>query len=348
MLEPRRTPRPLQIASVLVCVLTSLTGCGGTVVSGLGTSVAALPNEDLRGPCLYDLQLATAASAAGSGGAGNAAPITQAGVLVIFERGDSSDLYNDTAVQAMAQQFHLAMIFARQCNAASTGDLQPDATAGPGRALFAALSQFGAATGHPELATDAVIPYGFSAAGVLTATLANAYPSRVLGAIPYAAGSAHYDLDTLAVSSGGAHVPTLVLANARDVDSGIQRSYSYFQRGRAKGAPWAFAVQKATAHCCTLTTRDLLIAWVTGLLQTQTTTGANGQTVLNAIPLPAPPTVRFLCSPNGVIDAQHDPNCQFASASILPSTAGGPTASWLPNSAAATAWLAWVTNAGTN
>lgn len=332
-------PRFLLVMGLLVCGLTWLTGCGGTVVAGLGTSVATLPTEDLNGPCTYELQLATAVG-------GSA--ITQAGVLVIFERGDSLNLYDDTDVQAMAQQLHLAMIFARECDAASTGDLQPDATTGPGRALFAALSQLGATTRHPELTNAPVVLYGFSAAGVLTATLTDAYPSRVLGAITYAAGSAHYDLDDLIVSDGAAHVPMLVLANAQDPSSGTQRSYSLFQRGWARGAPWAFAVQNQTAHCCTLTTRNILITWVTALLHAQTTVGANGQAVLNVPTSPAPPAIRFLCAANGIVDAQEDTNCQFASASILPSTTGGPTASWLPNAAAATAWLSWVTNTGTN
>lgn len=334
-----RMPRFNLLVGILACALPWLAGCGGTVISGLGTSVATLPTEDLSGPCTYELQLATA-----TGGAA----VTQSGVLVIFERGDSSDLYNDTAVQAMAQQKHLAMIFARECDAASTGDLQPDATAGPGRALFTALAQLGATTGHPELTNAPVILYGFSAAGVLTATLTNAYPSRVLGAISYAAGSAHYDLDDLVVSTGATHVPALVLANAQDDKSGTQRSYSFFQRGWIQGAPWAFAVQNTTDHCCTLTTRSLMIAWITALLQAQTTTGANGQAVLHAPASPAPPTVRFLCQPNSIVDAQGDTNCQFSSASLLPSTAGGPTPSWLPDSQVAAAWLSWVTNTGTN
>ena len=339
MLVSLRLPRLLFAGGLLATLLLSLAGCGGTVVSGLGTSVAALPSEDLEGPCLYDLQLAT-----GPG----AAAIPQAGALVIFERGDSASFYNDTAVQATAQHLHLAMIFARECDAASTGDLQPDATKGPGRALFAALSQFGGTTGHPELTNAPVILYGFSATAVLSATLTNAYPARVLGVISYAAGSAHYNLDTLAVSSGAGHVPLLILANAQDPASGTQRSASYFGRGWAKGAPWVFAVQNTTAHCCTLTTRDVTLAWITALLQTQATTGANGQFVLNAIASPAPPTVRFSCKSDGIVDAQSETNCQFVSASILPSTAGGSSVGWLPDGAAATAWLAWVINTGTH
>ncbi len=339
MLVPLRSPRFVLAVSLLASALTALTGCGGTVISGLGTSVATLPTDDLQSPCTYELQLATGA---------NAATVTQAGVLVIFERGDSVNLFNDTKIQTMAQGLHLAMIFARECDAASTGDLQPDATKGPGRALFVALSQLGATTGHPELTNAPIILFGFSAAGVLSTTLANAYPTRVLGVVPYAAGSAHYDLDDLVVSTGASHIPMLILANAQDTASGTQRSYSYFQRGWATGAPWAYAVQNMTGHCCTLTTRDVTIAWITALLQTQASTGSNGQFSLTVPASPAPPAVRFLCKPNGITDAQEDINCQFASASVLPSTAGGPTAGWLPNAAASTAWLSWVTNTGTN
>ena len=34
--------------------------------------------------------------------------------------------------------------------------------------------------------------------------------------------------------------------------------------------------------------------------------------------------------------------------SVLPSTAGGPQAGWLPNADAADAWMKWVTSPGTN
>jgi hypothetical protein len=124
--------------------LPYLAACGSGYHAGtVSTSVAALPGEDLAGPCTYDLTLSSPQA-------------QQAGVLVVFERGDSAYLYADPAVQGMAAKLNLAMVYAHQCNAISTGDLQPDAAQGPGRALLLALTQFSQSTGHAELATAKV------------------------------------------------------------------------------------------------------------------------------------------------------------------------------------------------
>ena len=123
-----------------------------------------------------------------------------------------------------------------------------------------------------------MILYGFSAAGVLTATMANAIPTRMMGAIEYASGSGYVNLDDILVSAAATRIPTLVLANAKDEDAGTARSYRYFLRGRVTGMPpWAYAVQNATDHCCNLSTRNLILPWIQAVASQQTSlSAANG------------------------------------------------------------------------
>ena len=336
----------------LAGVLALVTGCGFKLAGpGETVSVQTLATEDLSGPCKYDINMPDQALSVIGDPAPNTPVPQQVAALVIFERGDSSDLFNDIQVQNMATSLHMVTVFAHQCNSKVTGDIQADGSKGPGRALFAALTQYAIDSKHPEIAKLKVVLSGFSAAGVLSTTLANAYPDRVLAFIPYASGSEYLDLDTVPASAAAARIPALILANAYDPNSGVQRSLRYFQRGAAQGAPWGFGVQNHTGHCCTLSTRDVMIPWVTAFVQPLET----GATV--SIPNPKAqqggggavvPNVRFFCYTDGFYDAYGESNCWMPTASILPSTTGGPQAGWVPTGDAADAWLKWVTSPGTN
>ncbi len=336
----------------LAGVLALMTGCGFKIAGpGESISVPALATEDLDGSCQFDLNMPDqAALVLGEKPALNTPVPKQVAALVIYERGDSADLFNDVVVQNMATTLHLVTVFAHQCNSKSHGDIQADATQGQGRTLFAALTQYATDSKHPEIATLPVVLSGFSAAGVLSTTMANAYPDRILGFIPYASGSVYVDLDTVPVTPQAARIPALVLANAYDPASGVQRSRRYFERGRAQGAPWGFGVQNYTGHCCTLSTRDVMIPWVTALVEPLE---AGGTVTIPAAAKalsvgPVAPNVRFLCYTDGYYDSYGEADCWIPSASILPSTAGGPEAGWLPSADAASAWLKWVTSPGTN
>lgn len=330
-----RTAGALARICALVGVLVLTSGCGMIGGPTATTSVTPLPGEELAGPCIYDLQL-------------TAPKVTQTGVLVIFERGDSAALFADTDVQAMTAKLSMAMVYAHQCNSVPGGDIQADGNVGPGRALFTALTQFASMTKHPELANADVVLFGFSAGGVLSITTTNAFPERVLGAIPFAAGDAQLNLANEGVTAGAARVPMLILANADDPASGTQLSYNFFKRGWAVGAPWGFAVQNGTGHCCTDSSKSLLIPWVTAIMQGQTTSSPTGQAVLKAQTVPVSPTVRFLCSPDGITDGQGSTNCHISSESVLPATSGGPDSAWLPDATTAAAWVNWVSNPATN
>ncbi|MGI4827374.1 MAG: hypothetical protein ACRYFU_04160 [Janthinobacterium lividum] len=331
-----RSLKNLLFTFALGCVVTLLTGC--TTITGPWTpttSVTPLATDDLKSPCKYELIL-------------SGPEVTQTGVLVIFQRSDSMDLYKDPAVRAMATQLHMALMFAYECDAKSFSDFQYDATKGPGRALFLALSQLATLTEHPELATANVVLYGFSAGGYLGMTLTNAYPGRVLGAILDAPASGYADLNDEAVSSAAANVPMLILANADDTQAGTQRPFNLFIRGQAMGAPWGFGVQNATGHCCTDSTRSLLIPWVTAIMQDYTVPSATGQAALRTGLNSLAPTVQFTCSFDGFIDVLGEGNCLLVSVSVLPVSAGGLVTAWLPDSSTTDAWVNWVTNPDTN
>ena len=348
--------RQLGIAGRL-CMLGSVllfaAGCG-TILAGPGETITIPPiaGEDLSSGCVFDINmpddpLGTTSQANNP----NTPSYVEAGALVIYERGDSSTLFNDTQVQNMAAELHLVTVFAHQCDSKVTGDIQSDATKGPGRALFAALTQYASDTQHAEIATNKVVLFGFSAAGVLSFTMEQAYPGRVLTAIPYASGSAYFDMDNIAVSQAMAQIPTLVLANAYDSESGDQRSLRIFQRAAAQGGVWNLGVQNHTDHCCTLSTRDLVIPWVTALTPA-TTVVTSPVSAVRAVTypsftIPSPPNVSFLTYTDGWPDDQGELDFWIPTAAMSPS-GGGPTQGWVPNAATADAWYKWVTSPGTN
>ena len=331
------------VTSLFMCAAVVLSGCGLSIAGPTArTTVIPLPTDDLARPCSYDLLLQDPER-------------RSKGLLVIFDRADSEDLYNDLSVRDLVGVLGFGMIFAHECNARSYGDLQADASKGPGRALVTALHQFALATNHRELDTAGMILYGFSAAGVLTATMANAIPTRMMGAIEYASGSGYVNLDDILVSAAATRIPTLVLANAKDEDAGTARSYRYFLRGRVTGMPpWAYAVQNATDHCCNLSTRNLILPWIQAVASQQTSlSAANGNPQAFA---PAPTTgqpalgalAHFTCTPNGDMDAQGDINCVFTRAKLGVGAVASREVDWLPDLSTATAWLYWVTNPDIN
>ncbi len=311
-----------------VLLLAGVMGCGSGLAD-TGGSVATLPSEDLAGPCRYELVGLQQALPQ------QAAPQPTAvlhGVLVIFERSDTAQLMEDASVRAMAATLHFVILWAHECDARSTGDLQADAAKGPARTLEVALQKFALATGHPELTTAPLVLFGFSSAGVLSATMKTVWPDRLAGVVLYAAGSAYTDLDDVGVTAASAAIPTLVLTNAEDDKSGTSRSYRYFTRGQAMGARWGYGVQNNTDHCCSLSTRSILLPWLQAIAK-----GGN----TSAVP------VSFVATADGTVDAQGEIDADFSFAGLGAGARGLETA-WMPDAVTAKAWLTWVTNPGTN
>ena len=315
-------------------------GCGSGVVDRIptvttvsATTVSVAPHGfDLVGPCIYDLLLQKPG-------------VPQNGVLVIFERGDSSVVFADTTLRGMANQLDYAMLWAHQCNSRSHGDLQADAAQGQSVALFAALDQFAVNTSRPELSSSGVVLFGFSAAGTLAVTMASDVPNRVLGAIAYAPGDAYIDLSAYRYAPGLLNVPILVLTNAQDEIVGNRRSLLFFEHGRMANASWAFGVQNNTGHCCTNSSISAVLPWFSAVASAHSSIHADPQNSYGA-----PAFASFVCTPNGYIDSYGQTDCAITAANVgSESPVGGSTIDgWLPNRATGLAWLNWVTNTDTN
>jgi len=325
----------------LAACLVPLAGCSTVSESLIPPSVISLtptlvqvptlPTEDLIGPCQFLLQLSNP-------------NVSQAGTLVIYDREDDLDVYNSPQVQQAAASLNLAMVFAYQCNSISHDDLQPNAFDGQGRVLLAAMNQFAINVNHPELATTNFILFGFSAAGILTQTMESYAPTRILGGIEYAPGDPW--LNTVPVTAASAKTPTLILTNADDNLAGNWNQLQYFQAGRAQGAPWSFAVQNGTSHCCAYSTVPIIIPWIQAIAATPPPILPATSAATQAL-FPSPSFGAFTCTQDGVWDGSGHQDCAITqasfSASQLSTNAAGP-AGWLPNQASAQAWLAWVQN----
>ena len=333
-----KTPGLRRSLTQTVCLFLALSmsfalaGCGSDITQvSTSVTISSLPSEDVVPSCTYDLTLE---------------PIGQAqqGVLVLFERADTNLLYNDKAFRDEALSLHYAILWAHQCFAASFNDLQADASKGPGRMLFAALSQFAQSTQHPELETTGIILYGFSAAGVLSSTIANDYPDRLLGVIQYASGAVYTSLDDVNVTVT-AKIPALILANAEDPTAGTSLSLRYFERGRLANAPWAYGVQNATQHCCNLSTKSVILPWIQAIAAANAPAAPLSSTRL----VDAGTISHFACTPDGVADSSGEVDCRFTEASLGNTTSTASQESgWLPDQASGAAWLSWVTSAQTN
>ena len=318
------------VGVMLSLAASVLAGCGGDISTPLTyeTSIAPLAGEDLSGPCSYELSLPSP-------------KVVQRGVLVIFDRGDSNLLYLDSSVREMAANLDFAMLFARQCNAASYDNIQSDGSKGPGRALFAALPKLAVLSGHPEVANANVLMFGFSAAGVLSVTITNYKPERVIGVIGYAAASEYQAINDVVPSAETLAVPFLLLSSAADTAAGTTGDQKFFTSAWEAGAPWSWGVQNHVGHCCTLTTRPVMLPWIAATVGMRLTAAGT----LAPVPGATGRLANFTCSPDGVEDSGSQENCSFTAANLLADGSGRKTAkAWLPDDATAQNWLAWVTN----
>lgn len=332
------------LAAVCVLLLPVIDGCGvarapQTVsiptetpapsysnIQEFQTTVVAQSGEDIAATCSYELYLPSPL-------------VRQAAVLVIYERGDSELLYDDASIRDMALNLKVGIMFAYQCNAPSYGDIQTDAFKGPGRTLFQALNQFAQASAHTELAASDVLLYGFSAAGVLATTTTNYRPDRVIGVVAYAAASANQQENTVVAGAQTLAVPFLLMANAQDVLAGTARDEIFYKAGWAAGARWSFAVQQGVGHCCTLSTRALVVPWIEAVVGLRMTSAGALQPVDRA----AGEAASFECSLNGTEDVTGYEDCGFTAAALNDSVVPkGSASTWMPDKNSGAEWLQWV------
>ena len=261
---------------------------------------------------------------------------------MVFERGDTQAFYDDATVRATLNLLSYAIVFAHECDAQTTGDFQAAASKGPARTLFTALSELGITSLHPELATGSVVLFGYSAAGVLTATMLNEEPSRISGAVEYLPGDVHLDIAQVPAGTGALKIPALILANALDQKSGTTRILTYFQNAHTAGAPWAFGVQRATDHCCSLSSRPLVLPWLSSIA------AAHAAPPLGAVAAFSPSYSTFICVANRTVDIFGNSNCEIKNAEVQGSAPAAGLYNWFPDVVTAVAWTSWVQSPTTN
>ena len=83
---------------------------------------------------------------------------------------------------------------------------------GIGRALFAALDQFAALSGHRELASARLILLGFSGTGSLVGRFAGYAPDRVMAVVATHPGHNPLGLETIDLTPEAAAIPQFILA----------------------------------------------------------------------------------------------------------------------------------------
>ena len=219
------------------------------------TMVNPLPAEEILEPCQYQMVLPDTTR-----------PIRAA--WVIFDRGqDYLQWFRNRRIRAFASEQDLALVLAMHCRSKEREDMIVLPGKGAGRALFSALGQFADSEGRPELKSIGIIAMGWSGAGSLVARLAGYRPDRYVAGIAYAPGQYEpLGMDTIELSDQAMKTPQLIIANGGDNINGTERPYAYFKKYYERGAPWTFAVQNRTPHCCLQNAETLILEWLRAIL----------------------------------------------------------------------------------
>lgn len=221
----------------------------------LRTRVTPLPDEEILHPCEYRMAL----------------PDTELpvkAVWTIFDRGqDYLKWFEDRQIRAFAHGHQLALVLAMHCRSREREDMIVIPEKGVGRALFTALDQFAGLARRPELKSAGIIAMGWSGAGSLVGRLAEYRPERYVAGIAYAPGQYEpLGMDTIELSNQAIRSPQLIIANGADNINGTERPYGYFRKYFDRGAPWSFAVQNRTPHCCLQNAAPLILDWLHAVL----------------------------------------------------------------------------------
>lgn len=125
--------------------------------------------------------------------------------------------------------------------------------------LLQALSQLGAQSLHPELASIPILFVGHSQGGCTAYGFSRVHAARVAGFITMKGGC-----HTLSSAQAAATVPGFFLIGRLDAPHRTQNITPVFEAGRATGAPWALATD-AYGHD-PIADLDLMFAWIDAVL----------------------------------------------------------------------------------
>lgn len=325
----------LLLSAACAPVMAQTGGPGYSQQSHYELELEPLASEDIAGACHYSLDLSQTHGAV---------PF----VWVIFDRGrDIHELASDADVLGFAHRFNVALLLQGHCPGkldSDKGDMNMNPMQGLGPALMRALERFGQQTEHPELSRAKLIFLGFSGAGPLSARLVQAFSSRTIGVILSAPG--HFDpqgIDTVNLDHGAQQVPELIVANGADDRSGTQRPYDYFVRYRREGAPWTFAVQNRSTHCCTANAKLLILGWLSAVISERV--AAQPERAMRSADQQHAWLGSFVAVPTNIKDSSGLTTFNSQDVEVAPVGKGkisSQVSSWLPNAAVAREWKGFV------
>jgi dienelactone hydrolase len=309
----------------LLIAAVSLSEClAQSAITSFHTIVAPKLGEDVANPCEYDLRILSENKRIH-------------GLFVVFERGpELQHFYEEPEIAAFAREHDLALLMPMGCPAKDHGDIDVDPNRGLGRALLTAVDQLSVITNHPELKTAPLIVLGFSGAGALAGRLVGFAPDRIEAAILSHGGQVPpLNLDTISLSGAALKIPELILVGGKDEVVGTELAYSYFSKYWRLGAPWLFATQNDAGHFCNEDATDLILAWLTTILE-------NPGSKQAAVRVTGGYYAFFRKKPTGSFDHGHLPlmeaiDLKFAQPSEVPPKDAVP-GGWLPSKDVALNW----------
>ena len=256
---------------------------------------------------------------------------------MVFERGpELQHFYEEPEIATFAREHDLAMLMPMGCPAKDHGDIDVDPNRGLGRALLTAVDQLSVIANHPELKTAPLIVLGFSGAGALAGRLVGFAPDRIEAAILSHGGQVPpLNLDTISLSGAALKIPELILVGGKDGVVGTEIAYSYFSKYWRLGAPWLFATQNDAGHFCNEDATDLILAWLTAILE-------NPESKQAPVRVNRGYYAFFRKKPTGSFDHDHLPlmeavDLKFVQPSEIPPKDAVP-GGWLPSKDVALSW----------
>jgi len=200
------------------------------------------------------------------------------------------------------------------------GDSYCYAAQGSGKTLVKALEEFAKAQNRPEIAKAPLLLWGHSAGGQFNYNFACWKPERTIAFIVNEGG---FFYDTPASPQTRA-TPAILFAGEKDTAERIQNITNLFQGGRARGALWAFCLEKGLGHAVGRS-KEVAQQFFRAVVPARLPAGG----------LDASMSLKHLALADGLLAAA---GSEAVPAADFKGTAR--TASWLPDAATAEKWKA--------
>lgn len=318
-------------------IMLALSAVGAVPPSQFKTTVQPLPDENLNGPCSFELSLPSPAKHVRA-------------VWITYDRGyDISRYYSDADVRAFARKQAIALMLAHLCPAklpptGEQGEMDMDLSRGVARSIFAALDDFARQSRHAEISAAKLIVMGFSGIGAMFGHFVRYAPDRVVAAILANPGQTDpYGMQDMDFGAAALGVPQFIIAGGIDDRGGTQRPYEYFSRHRARGAPWVFLVQNGIPHCCIINAKALILEWLDQMIKLREPASVKPLRTIDD----SKGWYGFI-RPCEVVRRDHwgEPLWNVCNASVQPAHLPTPTdqvaGAWFPTQRLALDWLAFI------